>query len=406
MPQTLSLIELVANAERTIREILNLHNEWFLTQNGGAPLAILRDEFDCSASHGRLIFSSWTEHGSQTWRITGWDWKSERLLLEATRGMGRETATLELIPRASARAVIASIAAARQVRCEQLAEVVARSFVAQGIGGGGLGVDDADRVRDALAIESPAAGRTTNASKSRSKDGMGVASKLHPKPNPRPPGVKIERANLSPGMRRDQPGRYARIILRLPHERVAVTGTVTQSDARNADSLFSSALLWFMRLQSAPKRPPLQRLLMMVERDMLEAARQRHVLLRESLRRRIELLEIDEGWHRVEPVRAFERKNIWKKKLARFPPVSEPTTSEHAREIISRAPNAIDVVSARHGQTLRYHGLPFARVRLLMEKEYLWFGIEGSRRRTLHAQHQRDWEKLRSEEHTSELQSH
>ncbi len=335
MPQASQQIEPVTDAERLIREILDAHSEWFLTQNAGAPLMILRDEFDLSAAHGRLIFSSWTEQGAQTWRIDGWNWKGERLLLEAMRGMGRESARLELIPRASARAVIAGIAAARQIRCEQLAAVVAQNLTA-----------------------------------------------------------RVERASLSPGMRRDQPGRYARIILRLPHERLAVTGTVTQSDARNADSLFSSALLWFSRLQSMPKRPPMQRMLVVVERDMLEPAKQRHVLLRESLRQRIEIFEIDEAWHCVEAVRSFERKHIWKKKLTRFPPVSQTAESEQARAIIARAPAAIDVVSSRHGQTLRYHGLPFARVRLLMEQERAWFGIEGSPRRALHPPNQRDWEKL------------
>ena len=38
------------------------------------------------------------------------------------------------------------------------------------------------------------------------------------------------------------------------------------------------------------------------------------------------------------------------------------------------------MVSARHGETLRYFGLPFARVRRVMESERLWFGIEGLRR--------------------------
>src|SRR2546430_8273527 len=48
-------------------------------------------------------------------------------------------------------------------------------------------------------------------------------------------------------------------------------------------------------------------------------------------------------------------------------------------------------ISSRHGKTLRYHGLPFARTRRVMNRDRVWFGIEGSRRR--------------SEEHTSELQS-
>jgi hypothetical protein len=195
-------------------------------------------------------------------------------------------------------------------------------------------------------------------------------------------------------MRRDQPGRFARIVLRLPHERMAVTATVAQSDARNTDSLFSSALLWFMRLQSAPRRPPLGRLLMIVEHEILEASRQRHVLLRKALRERIELLEIDEGWQRLERVRSFERTSIWRKKLGRFPPVSKPDISERVQSIMAQAPQAIDVVSSRHGQTLRYHGLPFARVRRLMEQERVWCGVEGSRRRPLHLHSAADWEKL------------
>lgn len=353
MPQPLNCIESAAHAEQSIRQIIQAHREWFLTQAGGAPLAIQRDEFDFSATHGRLIFSSWTEQGAQTWRISGWNWKSERLQLEATRGMGREAATLELVPRASAKAVMASIAAARQLRCEKLAHLVAQTLVC-----------DSDQSGHRLKSV---------------------------------PQAKIERAMLSPGMRRDQPGRYARIILRLPHERVAVTATVAESDARNADSLFSSALLWFTRLQSSPTRPRLNRLLMVVERDLLEAARQRHVLLRDSLRQRIELLKIDQSWQEIERVRSFERKSIWRKKLARFPPVTEPAASDRVTEIIARAPAAIDVVSARHGQTLRYHGLPFARVRRLLEQERVWFGIEGARRRAFHAQHKADWEKLLSD---------
>jgi hypothetical protein len=195
-------------------------------------------------------------------------------------------------------------------------------------------------------------------------------------------------------MRRDQPGRYARIVLRLPHERVAVTGPVAESDVRNVDSLFSSTLLWFQRMLQTPKRPSLQRLLLVVEREILEPARQRHVLLQDSLRQRIELCEINDGWTEVTPVKTFERKHLWRKRLARFPPVNEPEPMEHANEILAQLPDAIDMVASRHGQTLRYHGLPFARLRRVMEQERIWFGIEGSRRRQLDVFHQQDWAKL------------
>jgi hypothetical protein len=358
----------IASAERVIRELLNVHAEWFFMQDGGAPLALANSEFDFSIAHRRLIFSSWTEAGSRSWRITAWEWTGEKLLLQAARRMGADLATLELVPRASAKAIVASIAAARQARCERLAQIASEALAAKGS------------------------------------------------------GAKIERAVLSPGMRRDQPGRYARIVLRRPHERLAVTATVAQSDARNVDSLFSSALLWFTRLRQSPKRPFIEKLLMIVEHQILEATRQRHVLLRDELRQRIELFEIrgssptrgpqtgspagvgavregarlnaNESCEQLEPVRPFERKHLWRKRLARFPPVKDPETTERAQEIIAYAPHAIDVVASRHGQTLRYHGLPFARLRRVLDRDRVWFGIEGSRRCLLDEYYREDWQKL------------
>jgi hypothetical protein len=195
-------------------------------------------------------------------------------------------------------------------------------------------------------------------------------------------------------MRRDQPGRYARIILRLPHERVAVTAIVAESDPRNVDSLFSSALLWFARLESSATRPAINRLLIGVEKNILEAARQRHVLLRDSLRQRIELWLIDDDWREIESAPRWEKKYLWRKKLPRFPPVIEAVTTDRGNQIVAAAPEAIDVVASRHGQTLRFHGLPFARIRRVMERDYVWFGIEGPRRRALGEYQHREFAKL------------
>ena len=330
----------VASAERALRQLLGVHAEWFLVQDGGAPLALANSEFDFSIAHRRLIFTSWTEKGSRSWRITAWEWTGEKLLLEVSRRMGADVATLEMVPRASAKAIVASITAARQARCERLAQIASEALAAQGS------------------------------------------------------GAKIERAVLSPGMRRDQPGRYARIVLRRPHERLAVTATVAQSDARNVDALFSSALLWFKRVRQSPKRPFIEKLLMIVEHQTLEATRQRHVLLRDELRQRIELFEIDEEWQQLELVRPIARKHLWRKRLARFPPVTEAEFTERAQEIIAYASHAIDVVASRHGQTLRYHGLPFARLRRVLDRDRVWFGIEGSRRRLLDEYYREDWQKL------------
>src|SRR5712692_9596705 len=95
----------VESADRAIRELLGIHAQWFFVQDGGAPLALASNEFDFSIAHRRLIFTSWTETGSRSWRITAWEWTGEKLLLEASRRMGADVAMLELVPRASARAI-------------------------------------------------------------------------------------------------------------------------------------------------------------------------------------------------------------------------------------------------------------------------------------------------------------
>src|ERR1044072_1790899 len=302
----------VKNAAQQLVEFANRCPDWFMSEDGRLPLEITRGEFDFSAAHGRLFFSSWTQKGSRVWRVNDWSSSEEKLTLRVSRKLDAETATIELVPRASAQALIATIAAARQERCERLAQLMAEGFGnrvsgvenAEGVGGRVLGLGkiksvDSDQARGL-------------------KDSPGLTH-LHPNPSTQHPSIKIERANLSPGMRRDQPGRYARVILRLPHERIAVTAIVAQSDARNVDSLFSSTLLWFARLQSTPKRPPINRLLIVVEKNILEAARQRHVLLRDSLRQQIELWRVDDEWQSVEATQPWERRYLSRKRLPKFP---------------------------------------------------------------------------------------
>lgn len=175
----------LAQIERELRDLFTAQSEWFMSEDGRAPVEVNSNDFEFTTAHGRLIFSSWTERGARVWRVTEWKWSGDKLVLQASRRMGAELNVIELVPRASAKAIVASIAAARQARCDQLAQLMSAA--------------------------------------------LGDA--------------RIERAALSPGMRRDQPGRYARIILRRPFERIGVTGTVAQSEPRNVDALFGAVVV-------------------------------------------------------------------------------------------------------------------------------------------------------------------
>ena len=320
-------------ARQQISELFNAHSEWLYVPSEGNSQALRRSELDVSVSHGRLILSCWTEKGSRSWRIAALNWTGGKLMLQASRRMGAERPVIELVPRASASAIAATIRAARQMRCDQLAE---------------------------------------------------LACSLRP-------AAKIERAALSPGMRSGQPGRYARIVLRVKHQRIAVTASVASGNASEIDAFLSAALMWFSRTSERARAPFIRQLWLIVGGDVIKATAQRVALLRESLKEAIEIYELDEARTRLELVPCPERKELWKKRLARFPRVAEAVTSEASRTIIAQAPQAIDVVHARHGETLRYFGLPFARVRQVMGVERVWFGIEGSRRRMLDAKTEHEW---------------
>lgn len=327
---------LVESAKTRIAKLFNAHAEWFCTVSDGQTQALRGSELEVAVPHGRLILSFWTEKGTRSWRIGGWHWTGEKLILQASRRLGAERPFIELVPRASAMAIAATVKAARQLRCDQLAQLTCSVI----------------------------------------------------------PGGKIERAALSPGRRRGQPGRYGRILLRFKHERIAVTGSVASSQPGETDAFLSSALLWFTRTSERMRAPYLQQLWLLVEEDCVKPLVQRISLLRESLREAILVYAVDQAFTELSRVSCPPREELWKKRLARFPPVAKPETSELAQVVIAQTPHAIDVVFARHGETLRYFGLPFARVRRVMESDRLWFGLEGSRRRLLDERTESEWDAL------------
>ncbi len=335
--ERLTTADSIKNAEARIRELINAHGEWLYAHDSERGVLLRQSECDFRVSQGRLIFSCWSERGTISWRIVGWEWTNEKLLLEASRRMGAERARLELIPRASIKTAIAAIGDTRRERCYHLARL--------------------------------------------------ACAPLH--------GMKVERAALSAGSRPSQPGRYARIMLRhLNHTRIAVTGEVAAPEGRDVDAYLSSALIWFTRASERARPPYIQKLWLIAAKDCVESLAQRLALLRDELRRVITLYRIDDEWQELEVVRVPELEELWTEPPQRFRRPAQIEMSESAARIASLSPEAIDVVRARYGETLRFHGLSFARVRRVMNMESVWFGIEGARRRLLDESTQEDWSKL------------
>jgi len=341
MFQRLTTAESVQSAKIQIAALFAEHAEWFYSTEEGVTQALRKSEVAIDVLQGRLILSCWTEEGTRSWRIRGWRHQGEKLLFEASRHMGSLQSLIELVPRASAATIAATVRAGREARCEQLARLA-----------------------------------TTNLM-----------------------GSKIERVALSRGPRQGQPGRYARIVLRLKHQRVAVTGLVASYGAHEVDAFLSAALLWFARTSERSRAPYIQLLWLIVESVMVGPAAQRVALLRESLKEVIRVSEIDEGWTELKPITCPKGNELWRKRLKRLQRADRIELSDAARRIVAQAPVAIDIVQSRHGETLRYFGLPFARVRRLLTSERVWFGIDGARRRMRDERSERDWTNLLDDLH-------
>ena len=310
--------------EQTWRELaarLDAHGEWFCTaRERSAPVSLRKGEWELSAAHGRIHLAYWTERGLRTWRVLAWETVQERLRLDVARRMGAERTTLELVPRASVRAGIEAVRAARVRLCEQLATLACAHLA----------------------------------------------------------GGQVERVRLSAGARRNEPGRYARIVLRRGRELVAVTGAVVEAHARDMDTLLTSALIWWLRLQRQTRFAGLRKLWLVVAHELTEALGERVALLRAEVRHDITLYERDETWQTLTPAQAPELATL----LAAAPRELRSVRaglSETAARIVALAPAAIDVVRARYGETLRFHGLAFARVRRTIEREHVWFGTSTRR---------------------------
>lgn len=175
---------------------------------------------------------------------------------------------------------------------------------------------------------------------------------------------------------------------------MAVTGPVVPGQPSSVDAFLSSTLLWFTRTRDRAREAFVEQLWLTVPEELAKPVCYRVALLRESLKNVINIFIVDDDLNSLSPVVCPERHELWTSRLARFPPVSAATVSDPTRAILAEAPEAVDVVHSRHGETLRYFGLPFARVRTLLGVERVWFGIDSSHRRLLDETSRHDWHNL------------
>lgn len=313
----------VERAARLLAALLEARPEWLLREGAaGAPVELRRGEWELTTAAGFLRLTYWGEAGARAWRVVAFGREGEKILLGARGPVGSVGVTLELVPRASVSAAREELAEARRSACGRLTALICREEAAE-----------------------------------------------------------VLRLRLSEGARRGEPGRHMRALLRRRDGwRLAATGPVVPLGAEEADAFLTSALLWHARLEERTEGGSPTSLLLVAPRDLASATAERLALLDRRLRARVSLLEVDEELTRLTRLAVPALEELLDAAPPRLTRPQDASPGALAAAVVSLAPEAVDVIRARRGETLRFRGLAFARVRRVLGRENLWFGIGGAKR--------------------------
>lgn len=300
-------------SRKEIGDFINSQQEWLLQSNSGKTFAVDKNEIELEIRHNKLLFSFLDDKGFQTWRIENYEIKNEKLSFDLTRNFAREIEKIKLVPRISARELGEAVELARLEKAGQIAAIIKENQ----------------------------------------------------------PKIKLLRIQLN-----KENGRVAQIFFEtLSKSHVAAIADV--SDSISPEALISTAIFQLHRLQNRRKNP-VETIWILAEKKSAKKIQRLHALLRENWKCRMKIFEFSSGKSEanLKELEKFEIKNLWRDKAGNIHLSENVELSRAAREIIKIAPEKIDVIFSKQGETLRFLGLPFARVRRVLTQEKIWFGIE------------------------------
>lgn len=301
----------------SLREIITGHHEWLLIRELGRTFPLERHEIEIVEADGKAHFGFLDDKGFHSWRLNSFANAGGEISIDVAGAFARKREIMRLVPRTPAAELTAAIEMARLEAANRIAELVANHD----------------------------------------------------------PLIKLCRVALN-----EENGRFAQIQFDAadgtPMAAMAdVTGKVT------AEAAFTTAMLWLEKL-GLRKKKPINDLWIICEKRHAKNAQKLHALLTERWKSKLTILEIN---RKVDPPRLVELprrqiRELWREKAPKLTLPASPGATRMAERIISTAPDAIDLIYSRQGETLRFNGLPFARVRTIMGIEKAWFGLGRDRR--------------------------
>ncbi|MBP6001896.1 MAG: hypothetical protein KA746_00545 [Pyrinomonadaceae bacterium] len=294
-----------------LRALIDGHHEWLLVREGGRSFPLNCTEIDIEIGAEKTMFSFPDDAGFHSWRLNGFELEGSDLAVDVAGAFGRNRETLRLIPRTPAAELAAEVELARLKKANEIGRMIA--------------------------------------------DGHA--------------DTRLERIALNTGN-----GRMAQIIFSRGKTQFGAIGDVTA--AMTPEAIMTSAMLWYERLGKRKKKPVLD-VWIVAEKRQARNLQKLHALLSERWRAIVTIFEISRKADPAEIVELPKRqiRDLWREKSRPLTLPDDPQPSSIARELIAASPENTDIVYSKQGETVRFHGLPFARVRTMMGREKAWFGI-------------------------------
>jgi hypothetical protein len=299
-----------------LSELIAAYPEWLLIRGSGRSFPIFSKEIEISESDERTLVGFLDDGGFHSWRLNEFKFNDGAVELDVAGPFAKKRETIRLVPRESAAALVAAVEFARLEKANEMARLIETSI----------------------------------------------------------PSTRIVRVDLNM-----ENGRLGQIIFERDRVRMATLGDVTST--MTSESILASAMVWLEKLGSRSKNP-ISDVLIIAETRPAKALQKLHALLSDRWKAKISIAEIS---RKAEPpvLKELPKRKIrelWREKAKKLTIPRDPQPSETASKLIGLSPDKIDIVYSKQGETLRFLGLPFARVRSLLGNEKAWFGVNKVRR--------------------------
>ncbi|HUR96994.1 MAG TPA: hypothetical protein VMZ26_02885 [Pyrinomonadaceae bacterium] len=311
----------MVNAEElanAVRARIDSHFEWLLVRSNGGTFPLRRDEIAISGNAEKALLSVLDDSGTEVSRILSLsnDPESNGIALEVGGGPDGSVETIRLVPRTPAIELTRNVEFARLEHANEIAKALLEIF----------------------------------------------------------PSYKLTRLALNVDN-----GRLAQIFLRDPQGvDFAIVTDVTATMMHEA--IMTSAMLWFEKLQSRKK--PIAEVWIVGERKQARNLRKLIGMFADRFAGRFRIFESSRksGSPKLQELKRAEFRTLWREKPKKIILPAATRATKTAEKILSLSPEKMDIIFSKQGETVRFLGLPFARVRTIAGHEKAWFGIDRNHR--------------------------